>query len=182
MSYYKEHAREYIESTMDSDMSEEYALFEPSLPKGGSILDVGFGSGRDMLYFTKQGYRVLGIDQEPQFVEHALSMGLDAVQADVLDYSTEEKFDGVWANASLVHFDKETIKKVVRKLMGFLSPKGVLLVSLKKGEKSIVDEKGRMMHYVNEELFRELGFQSVSLQKDSTRPDLIWIVGIYHKG
>lgn len=179
MSYYKEHAREYIESTMDSDMSEEYALFEPSLPKGGSILDVGFGSGRDMLYFTKQGYRVLGIDQEPQFVEHALSMGLSAEQEDVLTFQTTERYDGIWACASLLHLKEEKLHLAIHRLLTLLKPTGVLYLSMKYGEGYSLDELGRPLLRVNEKTFEPYFVRLIhrSIEKDR---GIEWISVILH--
>ena len=50
-NYYDINAKEYIESTINCDMSLHYQKFLKYLPKTGKILDVGFGSGRDMIYF-----------------------------------------------------------------------------------------------------------------------------------
>ena len=51
MKYYKEHYQEYIESTITNDVKDNYQMVEKYLHKGDRILDVGFGSARDMLYF-----------------------------------------------------------------------------------------------------------------------------------
>ena len=36
--------------------------FLNNIPKGGSILDLGCGSGRDSIEFIKQGYNVTAVD------------------------------------------------------------------------------------------------------------------------
>ena len=52
--YYKENKDEFINSTIDCNLSFQYNLFEKFLPKDSkTILDIGFGSGRDSLYFSK---------------------------------------------------------------------------------------------------------------------------------
>ena len=51
MNYYNKHAKEYINKTKDVDMKEYYEVFESYLKPNSKILDVGFGSGRDSLYF-----------------------------------------------------------------------------------------------------------------------------------
>ena len=154
MSYYAEHAEEYITSTLHADLSECYAMFEPFLPQGGSVLDVGFGSGRDMLYFKSKGYEVYGIDAEPKFVEHARALGLKNVEAvDVLQYVPTMKFDGIWACASLLHLPLHRLEEAVRKLSAMLKKGGVLFVSMKEGSFEGVDQKGRPMLKIPESFF-----------------------------
>ena len=51
-NYYKDNKEEFISSTINCDMSFHYNLFEKYLPDLSKIiLDIGFGSGRDSLYF-----------------------------------------------------------------------------------------------------------------------------------
>ena len=154
MSYYTEHAEEYIASTLHADLSECYAMFEPYLPQGGSVLDVGFGSGRDMLYFKSKGYEVYGIDAEPKFVEHARALGLKNVEvADVLQYAPTMKFDGIWACASLLHLPLNKLDEAIKKLLSMLNKGGVLFASMKEGSFEGVDEKGRPMLKISEHYF-----------------------------
>ena len=174
MSYYSKHAEEYIESTMGIDMSSWYAMLEPYLPLGGSILDVGLGSGRDMLHFKKKGYDVFGIDIEEAFVEHAKSLGLSAQIGDIRTYQTSKRFDGIWANACLVHLAKEQVQPAIRHLLSLLKPGGVLFVSMKKGENFEVDELGRPMLYVDESIFKPFDVVKMTFAKDASRP-LTWI-------
>ena len=172
--YYSEHYNEYIESTMHTDMSHIYAIFEPLL-KGNKILDVGFGSGRDMLYFRSKGYEVMGIDVEPAFVEHAKELGLNAVVGDALSFVSDYKFDGIWACASLLHLSKDGIATAIKHLKTLLNDEGVLFVSLKEGDAETIDEKGRAMTYVSKEFLEELGLQILSISNDPMGRDIHWI-------
>lgn len=154
MNYYAEHAEEYIISTLHADLSECYAMFEPYLPHNGRILDAGFGSGRDMLYFKSKGYEVHGIDVEPKFVEHARALGLKNVEvADVLQYAPMMKFDGIWACASLLHLPLNKLDEAIKKLLSMLNKGGALFVSMKEGSFEGVDEKGRPMLKIPESFF-----------------------------
>ena len=56
--YYEENAISYIKDTLECDMSSQYKLLEKYLKAGSKILDIGFGAGRDMLYFKSKGYDV----------------------------------------------------------------------------------------------------------------------------
>ena len=174
MSYYSEHTEEYIQQTFSTDMSEKYALLEPFLHEGASILDVGFGGARDMMHFKSRGYDVSGIDIEPNFVKHALSLGLDATLSDVREYQTQRKYDAIWACASLLHLTQEELFPVIDKLLSFLKIDGVLFLSMKKGEGMKIDEKGRRMLYVNEKMFSSY---NIVLSKDTYEEarDLTWL-------
>ena len=62
LKYYNDNAKAYIENTIKADVSDLYAHFLPKVPEGGSILDLGCGSGRDSKYFLEQGYQVTAVD------------------------------------------------------------------------------------------------------------------------
>lgn len=134
MSYYKEHAEEFIKDTFDCDMSEQYRFFEKHLKGNGTILDIGFGSGRDSLYFKSKGYEVWAIDPEEEFVKRGALLGLDKVflmKAEQIDFVNV--FDGIWACASLLHVPSNSLKKVFEKCATSLKGNGVMYASFKYG-------------------------------------------------
>ena len=180
MSYYALHGKEYIESTLDTNMNEVYMFFEPYIKEGGSILDVGFGSGRDMLHFKRMGYEVSGIDQEQVFVEHGLALGLDVSIGDLLTYESNKRYDGIWANASLVHLSLEDFYKAIHHLLSLLNDDGVLFVSMKLGSSFEIDELGRPMLYVDESAFSEFNLVESKRTLDATRP-ITWVNVILKK-
>ena len=75
--YYTKHHTAFIEDTFYCDMHLQYELFLKYMKKNGSILDLGFGSGRDLFYFSSLGYKVSGIDPTEVFVEKMLLEGFD---------------------------------------------------------------------------------------------------------
>ena len=107
--YYKDHANDFIEGTINCDMSVQYNLFEKYLSKDSKrIMDLGFGSARDSLYFKSKGYQVTSIDPIKKFCVKAEKLGLDDIKcmtAQEIDYN--EEFDGIWACASLLHVPKK---------------------------------------------------------------------------
>lgn len=135
MSYYSEHAQEFIDNTIDCDMSEQYRLFEKYLNKKGAILDIGFGSGRDSLYFKSKGYKVYSIDPEVKFVKHAKELGLDNVfLLHAEDMNFQNMFDGIWACASLLHIKSVDLNVVFKKCDCALKNNGIMYASFKYGE------------------------------------------------
>ena len=135
MGYYKEHAKEFIENTFECDMSELYRYFEKRLNNKGVILDIGFGSGRDSIYFKTKGYTVYSIDPEEAFINHAKTIGLCNVYClKVEDMAFENMFDGIWACASLLHVNSNDLSYVFKKCYRALKQNGIMYVSFKKGE------------------------------------------------
>ena len=155
MNYYDKHAESYINSTVSVDMSIQYSLFLPYLPKGGSILDAGCGSGRDSLYFLKLGYQVEAFDNSKAMVEHARALtGLAVRKLSFAELDYDSAFDGIWACASLLHVPRTELPIVFGLLYQALKPQGLLYCSFKNREEDFrADERSFTC-------FTEQGFQS----------------------
>ena len=134
-NYYKDNKDEFINSTFDCDMSKQYAFFEKYLSNDTkTILDIGFGSGRDSLYFSKK-YDVYSIDPVEEFCEHAKEIGLKNVYCmSVQQMDFENQFDGIWACASLLHIPSYDLVGVLNKCYLALKDNGVMYCSFKNGE------------------------------------------------
>lgn len=75
MNYYDKHAKEFIQNTINCNMEDIYNVFLKYVSTG-KLLDVGFGSGRDMFYFKNKGFDVYGIDTSKKLCEEAKLKGL----------------------------------------------------------------------------------------------------------
>ena len=132
--YYTNHSSEYISKTKDSDMSAIYLFIQPYMQKAKKVLDLGFGSGRDSLYFLSLGYDVYSLDSCPEFIKHGQAIGLPRlIQMDIkqLDYTNE--FDFIFASASLLHIPSTKLANVLSKCRMALTKKGFLYASFKYG-------------------------------------------------
>ena len=104
------------------------ARFASSLPQPSRILDLGCGPGRDLALFTEAGHRPVGVEMNPDFVEMARARG-EVIHADfrtIAQIFDAESFDGVWAQASLVHLPDHEVLSVLADLRELLNPKGRL--------------------------------------------------------
>jgi len=138
MDRYTKDYLNYIKETKDIDMSEQYELFMKYVPKGSKILDAGFGSGRDIAFF-KQHYDVTGIDISGEFVSYVKeNIHSNVYQMDILNLKFDEKFDAIWACASLVHLNLDLFMISIESLYNSLNKSGKLYISLKKSEESIL--------------------------------------------
>lgn len=132
--YYTNHSSEYIAKTKDSDMSAIYLFAESYMQKAKKVLDLGFGSGRDSLYFLSLGYDVYSLDSCPEFIRHGQTIGLPhLIQQDIKQLDYTEEFDFIFASASLLHIPSIKLANVLSKCRMALTKKGFLYASFKYG-------------------------------------------------
>ena len=134
IDYYNKHAEEFIALTFDVDMESLYQPFLAELSEGARILDVGCGSGRDTLAFKNKGYQVDAIDYSAELVKKAKGLtGIEVRQQSFYELNESEKYDGIWACASLLHCDRDRLPEVMGRIFKALKPNGVLYMSFKYG-------------------------------------------------
>jgi SAM-dependent methyltransferase len=135
IGYYNRYAATYFESTVNVDLSENRARFEKVLPEGGSILDLGCGSGRDSLAFLEDGYEVTPLDGSPEMCALAeIHTDLEVLNMTFEELDFDEVFDGIWACASLLHVPEEDMPDILKKVGLALKPEGHLYISVKEGD------------------------------------------------
>lgn len=157
LQYYNENAQSFIANTLPADLSAQYDLFLPLLPKGASILDLGCGSGRDSLFFKNHGYQVTAIDGSRALCDYASTLLGQPVQClDFNDLNYCAQFDGVWACASLLHLPLPCLTEVMNRIAAGLKPNGILYASFKYGKDAHFDDKGRYYCDFTEESVRSL--------------------------
>ena len=144
IDYYNDHSGEFAERVNSVDMSREYRRFLRYVPKGGSIVDMGCGSGRDMRFFSEEGYSVSGVDASEMMCKVARDYShCPVVCCDALAWKPESKCDAIWANGSLLHLPLDEIITFLKTKTAFLKPGGIIYFSMKAGIPEGYDEKGR---------------------------------------
>ena len=142
-SYYDENAEAFFADTVTARADTLYEFFTKQLPAGGRILDAGCGSGRDALAFRQAGFAVTAFDASAQMVRLASRhAGLAVIQMRFEDVDWRERFDGVWACASLLHVPRSDLPVMVGKLVATLVQGGVMFASFKYGTEER-DHRGR---------------------------------------
>lgn len=118
----------------DSWWRECTARFADLLPDGARVLDAGCGSGQKALFFQDRGMHVLGIDFSEKLLEIARNTAADSDfrLLDLRDIGTlPEMFDGVFAQASLLHIPKAEAFSVIDGMVSRLVPQGLLYIAVK---------------------------------------------------
>ncbi len=148
IDYYNKNAEDFVNKTFDADVSVLRGEFVEGIPSGGKILDVGCGSGRDVLAFSKMGYNVTAFDASESIVELAKEKtGLNILVMKMEDIAWENEFNGIWSVASLLHLRKDEFRDVINKCSVALKDNGSIFVSLKMGTGEGEDNNGRFFSY-----------------------------------
>jgi SAM-dependent methyltransferase len=133
LAHYDGSAQSFRTGTADHDVSQNIAALLRHLPSPGqhTILDFGCGPGRDLVVFRALGHVAVGIDGAEQFVRIAREdSGSEVLHQDFLHLDLPaERFDGIFANASLFHVPSQELPRVLGQLWRCLKPDGVLFSS-----------------------------------------------------
>lgn len=157
LNYYNENAKEYFETTKNLKTTEIYKEFLSMVKPSGKVLDLGCGSGRDSLYFKNAGYYVTSIDGSIELAKEAEKLiNQEVIVSKFEDFKSEERFDGIWACASLLHVRRENIEEVLRNLADNLNKGSVFYLSFKYGDDEYIDERGRYFNCYKEEGFEKM--------------------------
>lgn len=156
-NYYESNAERYASETFSADMSEQYQRFLPLLKKRAKILDVGSGSGRDAFYFQKHGYQVTALEPSKNLGREIRKVfSGEIVCSDIQSYQPMERYDGIWACASLIHLQEEEILCFFKKMDMYLSDNGIVYASGKCGISTGEVADGRFFLEFTEQLVEKI--------------------------
>lgn len=169
-NYYESNAEHYAAETFSADMSEQYQRFLPLLKKGAKILDVGSGSGRDACYFQKHGYQVTALEPSKNLCREIRKVfSGEIICSDIQNYRPKERYDGIWACASLIHLQEEEILRFFEKIDLYLNDNGVVYVSGKNGISTGEVEDGRFFLEFTERLV-----EKILTVNEQLKPEQLW--------
>jgi len=134
LSFYADNTADFINRTSELNLSALYSEFLPLIPRSGSILDAGCGSGRDSRYFINQGYTVHAIDAVPEIAKQASEhIGQPVEVATFENFRSDDEFNGIWACASLLHVPPDSLPAAIGNLASYLRSGGIFYMSFKYG-------------------------------------------------
>lgn len=113
---------------------------------GKSVLDVGCGAGQLTDYFCRQGLNAKGIDFSTTLVKIAKQRypQADFICSDIIDYESNDLYDGIFTKDMLFHLSDEDIIKTLELFKRILKPNGKICIILdlpkKAGEHIFVEE------------------------------------------
>jgi len=139
---YDAYADEYATGTnaMPDVVSANITRFVGSVGTEARVLEIGSGPGRDARELEQIGLSVRRTDITPGFVRLMQAAGYVADQVDPLTDDLTDNlrggapYDGVWANASLLHARRDDLPVVLSRLAATTRPGGILHATLKEGD------------------------------------------------
>lgn len=115
-------------------------IFEKNNVK--KLLDLGCGSGRHIIYFTRKGFEVHGIDVAKEGIKLVKSWlqkeGLDAKLTlgsiyEKLQYE-DNFFDAIISTQVIHHSNIENIRNTIKEIERILKPSGIIFISVTKSK------------------------------------------------
>lgn len=135
LKYYNENAQSFASGTVSVKFTEVQDKFLEKLNPDAYILDFGCGAGRDAKYFLSRGYQVDAVDGSEQLCRIASEYtGIKVRQMLFQELDEKEKYDGIWACASILHLPKKQLREVSKNMYAALKSKGWIYISFKYGE------------------------------------------------
>ena len=121
LKYYNENAQSFASGTVSVKFTEVQDKFLEKLNPDAYILDFGCGAGRDTKYFLSRGYQVDAVDGSEQLCRIASEYtGIKVRQMLFQELDEKEKYDGIWACASILHLPKKQLREVLENMYAAL--------------------------------------------------------------
>lgn len=184
---YEENWQNYISGTV-SDVGGEFKEWMDQalnyVDKDSSkIFEVGSATGRDADYIQNSGYQITRSDVVKSFIDYQKSLGKEIIKFNVLDDIFPGKYDLIYANAVLLHFNPEELARVLENIKKGLQSGGLLAFTTKAGTGEEYSthkmNKSRYFKYWQleelKQLFMDLGYRIEVFDLSS---DSKWIHGI----
>ena len=148
MDYYQKCFEEYHERTFHVNPESFLMPLVKKLKPGARILDIGCGSGRDLLWMKQRGFQVIGFERSPGLADLVRkNTGCEIIQGDFESYDFSQfQADALVLIGAMVHVPHEKLSDVLGKVLKAVRPDGHLLVSLKQGKGKKESPDGRIFY------------------------------------
>lgn len=156
LDYYNKNSESFYKQTINVDMESLYQPFLRYLPEKSKILDLGCGSGRDTLAFKNKGFQIEATDYSEKLVEQAKKVtGVPVRLESFYELNDRERYEGIWACASLLHCERDRLTDVIARILNALKPDGICYMSFKYGKTDRISN-GRSFTDLDEEQAKQL--------------------------
>jgi len=156
LNYYENNFEKLINRYEDANLDFLHKIILDNTKKDDYILELGFGSGREINFLIKNGYKnVYGIDGCKKFVDFVSKrFKSNNFKVSILPkIDLDKKFDFIYSIAVIMHLPIETYKELANNIGKKLNKNGKLLISFSLGKREC---KERDFYEVDEILLNKL--------------------------
>jgi len=146
LKYYNSNAKQLCKNYDSVDFYEIQKSISIYLLGAKKILEIGCGSGRDANYLINNGFDIIGIDGSEAMLlkaEETYPKLKGKLQQAILPdgfSNFENKFDGAYSIATLMHFDAIGVTKILKQLKANLKPNSPVYISVSE-KRNTQDER-----------------------------------------
>lgn len=189
---YAQHASHFLARDATLEASPLAPWFRVAFRPGSRVVDVGAGSGREVLALVREGYDAWGVEPVESLRRAANErVGRERVVDGALPGLPEQApADGLVCSAVLQHLPPSQLFDAVLELRGLLKPGGRALVSVPRGARDDVrdgrDPWQRLFSDVRPEqyqlLFERVGFATLAREDSADahgRPGVAWTTFLF---
>jgi SAM-dependent methyltransferase len=154
LRFYRDNASAYAGREITSRQA-RLTAFVTLLAPNATILELGCGAGGDTAEMLARGFNVLATDGSPEMAEVA-SRRLGRPVGTLLFHDLDEvqAYDGVWANACLLHVPRDELAPILKRIWRALKPGGAFFASFKTGDAEGRDTLNRYYNYPSPDWLR----------------------------
>jgi len=143
-SFYNSNAIQLIDRYNNAEMTSLHTLLLKYIPKDSSVLDIGFGSGRDLQFLKDNSYDIWGIDPSDRFVQNIQTRFPDItnnfIQSSVpfsIDHPPfSRNFDAIITIAMWMHLKREQYEDVIKSIVSAAKDKATIIISYSEGSRA----------------------------------------------
>ncbi|MFO7728277.1 MAG: class I SAM-dependent methyltransferase [Desulfonatronovibrio sp.] len=151
--FYHTHAQDYFSQTIEVDPSSFLLPLVEHLTPGSKVLDIGCGSGRDMLWLKERGFHCTGLERSPDLAALARQHSTQPVV--VADFESFDfspmNMDGILLIGALVHLPHDRFPLVLSNILKALKKGGHALITMKQGQGRQESDDGRSFYLWDKE-------------------------------
>lgn len=154
LQFYGRNAQAYAERevTKHSRLTRFLALLDP----GATVLELGCGNGADSAEMLARGFDAHPTDGSPEMASEASRrLGRPVETLLFRDLNKVAVYDGVWANACLLHVPRSELAQVLALIRRALKPGGHFYASFKTGAAEGRDSLNRYYNYPTPDWLRD---------------------------
>jgi SAM-dependent methyltransferase len=187
LEYYEKNFDRLVDRYEKANLDFIHKIILDNTKKDDFILELGFGSGRELNFLFKNGYKNLyGIDGSEKFVEFVRQrFKSDNFKISILpEINIDKKFDFIYSIAVIMHLPISSYEKLVKNISDRLKVGGKVFISFSLGKR---DDKERDFYEVDDGLLESI-FKKYNIYKqneiittDSLNRNIKWKNILYKK-